>query len=200
MPDPQPSRIGLTGNIACGKSLVAEMLRELGAETIDADRVAHEIMQPGSAVLDQIAQRFGGHVINQDGSLNRPELGNIVFTDPEALADLESIVHPPTVQAILDQVATSIAPVVVIDAIKLFESGLAEHCGQIWVVYCDPETQIARLMERNGLDEASARQRINAQPPQDEKIARADVVIDNSGSIAATREQVRRAWERVPVA
>jgi dephospho-CoA kinase len=197
MANRSPFLIGITGNIACGKSLVSTMLAEFGAEVIDADHVAHEIMTPGSDVLRLIADRFGDHVLNQDGSLARQTLGQIVFSDPAALADLERITHPPTVQTILERASESTSSVVVIDAIKLFEAGLADHCHQNWVVYCDARVQRQRLMERNGLTVDQAQQRIDAQPPQEEKVRRADAVIDNSGSISETRTQVTRVWEQI---
>jgi dephospho-CoA kinase len=198
MDDSGPRLLGITGNIACGKSLVSSILGELGAEVIDADQVAHEVMQPGSAVLKQISEHFGSDVLNEDGSLNRPALGQIVFGDPAALAKLERITHPPTVCEILRRARKSLAPVVVIDAIKLFEAGLARHCDQNWTVYCDPAVQKQRLMDRNGFTEEQAEQRINAQPPQDEKTRLADRVIDNSGDVDDTREQVVRAWASIP--
>jgi dephospho-CoA kinase len=197
MPDRPPTVIGVTGNIACGKSLVSSILGEAGAEVIDADRVAHEIMAPGGVVIDEIAERFGDHVINDDGSINRAALGGIVFSDPEALQALEAITHPPTVREILKRAHESNAEIVVIDAIKLFEAGLADHCAQTWAVVCEESAQLQRLMKRNGIDEAEALRRIRAQPPQEEKRARADVVIDNSGEIEETRQQVIFAIQRL---
>jgi dephospho-CoA kinase len=200
MPERRSFVLGITGNIACGKSLVSSILAEAGAEVLDADRIAHEVMRPGSEVLQQIASQFGEEVINDDGSLNRHVLGQIVFSDPEALAMLERITHPPTVREVLRRAGQSAAPIVVIDAIKLFEAGLADHCDQNWVVYCDPLVQRQRLMERNQFTDVQARQRIDAQPLQEDKVRRADVVIDNSGDIPETREQVLRALQRTPVA
>lgn len=197
MPERRPYLLGLTGNIACGKSLVTSMLAKLGAETIDADKVAHELMQPGSEILERIAERFGAGVINDDGSLNRPELGKIVFSDREALSDLECISHPRTVAEILRRAEASTARVVVIDAIKLYEAGLADHCDESWTVYCAPEEQRRRLMSRNGFSVEDAQQRIDAQPPQQEKMKRADRVIDNSGTIDQTRQQVEVAWRDI---
>jgi dephospho-CoA kinase len=200
MPERRPYLIGLTGNIACGKSFVASILEELGAELIDADRVAHEMMSPGSELVTAIGERFGRQVINPDGSLNRPALGQIVFSDPRALDDLERLAHPPTVEEIQRRAETSGASVVVIDAIKLFEAGLADFCDENWTVYCEPTIQHQRLVERSGFSEAEARQRIDAQPPQDEKRVRADRVIDNSGEREETRRQVERAWQSIPKA
>jgi dephospho-CoA kinase len=200
MPERRPFVLGITGNIACGKSLVSSILAEAGAEVLDADRIAHEVMRPESEVLKQIASQFGEEVINADGSLNRQVLGQIVFSDPKALSTLERITHPPTVREVLRRAGESSASIVVIDAIKLFEAGLADHCDQNWVVYCDPSVQRQRLIERNQFTDAQARQRIDAQPPQEDKVRRADVVIDNSGDIPDTREQVLRALQSTPVA
>ncbi|TVR71311.1 MAG: dephospho-CoA kinase [Sphaerobacteraceae bacterium] len=195
MPEDSPQILGITGNIACGKSLVSSMLSELGADVIDADLVAHEIMKPGSETLARIAERFGQDVLNEDGSLNRPALGEIVFSDPDALADLEAITHPRTVEAILDQARASQASVVVIDAIKLYESGLSDHCRRTWVIICDPDIQKQRLIDRNQITDEDAERRISAQPPQEDKVRRADAIIDNSGDIDDTREQVILAWK-----
>ncbi len=195
----RPYVIGLTGNIACGKSLVLRALAELGAETIDADQVAREVMSRGSPVLEDVGRAFGPEVMNPDGSLDRRALARIVFSDPEQLARLESIVHPPVVELIRRRVAESRSPVVVIDAIKLFEAGLAGDCDEVWVVTCKPEQQLARLMARDRIGEDEALLRIRAQPPQEEKVHRADRVIDNSGTIEETIAQVRAAWEALPI-
>lgn len=195
----RPYVIGLTGNIACGKSLVLRTLAELGAETIDADQVAREVMSQGSPVLEEVARAFGPEIMSPDGSLDRRALARIVFSDPEQLARLEAIVHPPVVELIRRRVAESRSPVVVIDAIKLFEAGLAGDCDEVWVVTCRPEQQLARLMARDRIGEEEALLRIRAQPPQEEKVRRADRVIDNSGTIEDTIAQVRAAWEALPV-
>ncbi|MCS7051219.1 MAG: dephospho-CoA kinase [Thermomicrobium sp.] len=196
---PRPYVIGLTGNIACGKSLVLRELETLGAETIDADQVARRVTAPGSPVLAAIVAAFGSSILRPDGSLDRRALGAIVFRDPEALRQLEAITHPVIVAEIRRRIAESDRPVVVIDAIKLFESSLARECDEVWVVTCRPDQQLARLMHRDGLSEEEALARIRAQSPQEEKVARADRVIDNSGSIEATRQQVRTLWQRVLV-
>jgi dephospho-CoA kinase len=193
----RPYVIGLTGNIACGKSLVLRELAARGAETIDADQVARELTEPGSPILARIVEAFGHDILRPDGSLDRRALGAIVFRDPEALRRLEAITHPAIVAEIRRRVAQSTHPVVVVDAIKLFESSLASDCDEVWVVTCRPEQQLARLMARNGLSEEEALARIQAQPPQAEKVARADRVIDNSGSIEETRRQVEALWQEV---
>lgn len=193
----RPYVIGLTGNIACGKSLVLHELATLGAETIDADQVAREVTKPGSPVLAQIVETFGPQVVRPGGRLDRRALAAIVFRDPEALRQLEALTHPPISEAIRQRIQASSRPVVVIDAIKLFESSLAHECDEVWVVTCRPEQQLTRLMARDQLSEEEALTRIRAQSPQEEKIARADSVIDNSGSVEATLAQVRRLWQRV---
>lgn len=203
--------VGLTGGIACGKSTVVAMLAALGARTIDADRVTHRVQQPGTPTYRQIVAAFGqGILIGPGGAIDRRKLGSIVFGDPEKLRKLEEIVHPAVrteIRAFIDDVARAGAyatrlrpierPVVVLDAIKLLESGWAQECDQIWVVTCPPEQQVERLRFTRGMSEAEARQRVAAQPPQEARIARATVVIDNGGSQATTRVQVETAWQNV---
>jgi len=189
--------IGLTGNIGTGKSTVAGMLAELGAETIDADLVAHEVMRAGTPAHRQIVETFGPEVLAPDGKIDRKRLGGIVFADPAALARLEAIVHPATLKAVIQRIVSSAANVVVVEAIKLVESGMADSYDSVWVTTCRTEQQIARITEARGLSRAEAEQRVRAQPPQGKKIARADVVVDTSGSLSQTRAQVQAAWERL---
>lgn len=189
--------IGITGNIATGKSTVTRMLADLGAEVIDADQLAHQMMGPSSSLAADLERRFGPDVINEDRSINRPALGKIVFSNPEALKDLEALVHPRVVDQMIDAIHQPGPDVLVLDAIKLFEAGIADQCDTIWVVDASEETRIERVMERNGLDRETARQRVDAQPPQAEKVARADVVIDNNGSLESTEQQVLEAWRRM---
>ncbi|MBN1810922.1 MAG: dephospho-CoA kinase [Anaerolineae bacterium] len=189
--------IGLTGNIGTGKSTVARMLADLGAEAIDADQVTREVMRAGAPVHAAIVEAFGPGVLAADGEIDRRRLGDIVFADPAALARLEAIVHPATLATIGRQVAASLAEVVVVEAIKLIEAGMADGCDSVWVTTCRPEQQIARIMGVRDLSRAEAEQRVQVQPPQEEKIARADVVIDTSGTLAQTWAQVREAWERL---
>jgi len=193
----RPFLIGITGNIGTGKSTVAEMLADLGAEVIDADQVAHRVMRPGTDTHARVVEAFGRRILTPSGEIDRKALGAIVFSDPEALARLEAIVHPATLRAIGRRVATSPADVVVVEAIKLFESGLADACDSVWVVTCRRDQQIARIVSARDLTRAEAEARVEAQPPQEEKVARADVVIDNSGSLSATRQHVKAAWEDV---
>lgn len=185
--------IGLTGNIASGKSLVAAMLAELGAQVIDADEVAHECLAAGSRVAGAVAERFGTAVLLPGGSVDRRALGRIVFADPGAMADLEGIIHPPTRERILARLRDSRAAVVIIEAIKLLESPLLQSVDSVWVVTAPRELRIERLAQR-GFTPAEAAQRVEAQNPEKEKVRRADVVIPNDGSLLELRGQVRRSW------
>lgn len=190
--------IGLTGNISTGKSTVAQMLADLGAEAIDADQVTREVMRAGTPVHAAIVEVFGPGVLTAGGEIDRRRLGGVVFADPAALARLEAIVHPATLAAIDRRIAASSADVaIVVEAIKLIEAGMADGYDSVWVTTCRLEQQVARIMSARGLSQAEAQQRVQAQPPQEEKIARADVVIDTSGTLAQTRKQVRKAWERL---
>ncbi len=194
--------IGLTGNIACGKSTVLAMLREHGAAVIDADQVTRQVQQPGEPVYRQIVETFGETILVEPGGpIDRQQLGAIVFSDAQALRRLEQIVHPAVharILAWLDDAATH-ARVAVIDAVKLLEAGWKQVCDAVWVVICTPEQQLRRLMETRGMNESEARMRMMAQPSQESRVAQADVVIDNSGTLDATRAQVDAAWARIPL-
>jgi dephospho-CoA kinase len=189
--------IGLTGNIACGKSAVVAMLTGLGAEAIDGDSLAHANMGPNSPLSNALVAEFGPQVVNPDGSINRPALGAIVFSDPTKLARLEAIAWPPVLATMRAAMAREVPPVLVLDAIKLIEAGIAAECDELWVVTCSREQQIARIIARNQVDRSEAVRRIDAQPPQSEKVALADVVIDNSGTLDGTHVQVVDAWKRI---
>lgn len=192
--------IGLTGGIACGKSTVLAMLRERGAQVIDADRVTHELQRPGQPVYDQIVAAFGAGILAEpDGAIDRKRLGAIVFSDPAELRRLEQIVHPAVhahIHAWLEAVAAH-GGVAVIDAVKLLEAGWRPLCDAVWVVVCAEEQQVRRLIETRAMSEAEASTRIAAQPPQASRAAQADVVIDNSGALDATRAQVEAAWSAI---
>jgi dephospho-CoA kinase len=192
-----PYIIGLTGNIATGKSTVARMLAELGAEVIDADRLAHEVMAPGTSEWRLLVSRFGEGVLRADGSVDRRQLGEVVFRNPEALRDLESILHPGVRARIRAHFARTDAAVVVVEAIKLLEGGLYREVDTVWVVTADRPVQLRRLMTERNLTRADAEARIDGQGPQAEKVARADVVIDNSGDLSATQAQVLAAWHTI---
>lgn len=190
-------RIGLTGNIATGKSTVAEMLVELGAAHIDADRVAHAVVAPDGPAYPAVVAAFGPEILKPNGEIDRRALGTRVFANPQALARLEALVHPPTIVEVNRRIAKSDAPVVVVEAIKLLESGMAEHYDAIWVTTCPRDEQIRRLMTYRGLDRAAAMARVDAQPPQAEKLSRADVIIDTHGPLEKTRTQVEAAWAAI---
>jgi dephospho-CoA kinase len=180
--------IGLTGNLGCGKSTVAGMLRDLGVAHIDADAVAREIRQNDGEVRAAIERRFG--------TLDTRELGGIVFRDARALRDLEAILHPrirDAVRARLAELAQANVPATVVEVIKLLESPLHDACDETWVVRCEEADALRRVREARGLDEADARARLANQSPQATKVAAADVVIDGSAPLAETRQQVETA-------
>lgn len=189
--------IGLTGNIGCGKSTVASMLAELGAEVIDADRLVHQLMDPGSSSWHAIVQRFGQGVLRPDGTVDRVRLGEIVFRDRAALADLEAITHPGARKLAEERIALSRRPVVVLEAIKLIEAGWSRRVDSVWVVTCRREQQVERLKRTRGLSQAEAELRVDAQPPAAEKLKHADLVIDNSGTLEQTRRAVKAGWSRI---
>jgi len=194
--------IGLTGNIATGKSLVARMLGDLGAYVIDADELVHELQRKDAPVWAGIVGEFGEGILRADGEIDRAKLGALVFSDSEALHRLESIVHPAVGAEIERQLANLEPPdqVVVIEAIKLIEAGLHKRCNALWVVTSRPGVQLDRLMRTRGLSEADAQVRIAAQPPQSKKAALADVLIENDTTVGDLRAQVERHWKRVQVA
>ncbi len=189
--------IGLTGNIATGKSAVMRLAADQGALTIDADRVVHGILAGDTAVQKQIAAAFGDHVLDDNCQIIRPALGQIVFNDPNALVQLEQIVHPAVHQRVLDQIHTCSETVIMIEAIKLLEGKLHTICAQVWVTTCTRARQLERLQICRGLDEATAVYRIDAQNPQTDKITRADVVIDTNGLMNDTQAQFVKAWGNI---
>lgn len=188
--------IGLTGNIATGKSVVRKMLEHLGAYGVDADALVHRAMAKGAPGYAPVVETFGRWILNPEGEIDRARLGKIVFSDAEALAQLEAIVHPLVHQAVDALVRLSEQPVIVLEAIKLVESRLREACDSLWVTYAPPEIQLARLVQKRGMSPEIAHQRIGAQPPQEAKLAMADVVILNDGSYEALWRQVLNAWRK----
>ena len=192
--------IGLTGNIATGKSIVRKMLEHLGAFGIDADRLAQQAVAPGAPAYRPVIETFGKWIVGPDGKINRPSLAKIVFNDPVALARLEEITHPVVHQAIDVLLRRNQQRVAVIEAIKLLEAGYGEEVDAVWVADAPVEVRLKRLVAKRGLSEAAARLYIEAQPPQEQKLARADVVIDNSGSLENTWKQVQAAWAGLPIA
>jgi dephospho-CoA kinase len=189
--------IGLTGNIATGKSVVCWMLAYLGADVIDADLLANRAIASGSPGYLPVLKAFGNEFLALDGQIDRLKLGRKVFSDQEALKQLEDIIHPLVMQAVDILVRRSSRDVIVIEAIKLLETGLVSACDSIWVTIALPEQQLSRLIQKRGMDEAQALQRMNAQSDQELKVVKADVVIRNMGSLDETWWQVRAAWERL---
>ena len=194
---PRPFVIGVTGNIACGKSSVSRLLGEFGATVIDADRVYHELIQSGMPLQDALRSRFGDSVVGADSQIDRKALGAIVFADPAALADLDRLTHPAVVAETISRIENTSSQVVVVDAVKLYESGIAERCHEVWLVLCNPESQLARLMSRNGIDRADAERRIAAQPPLETKIIQSSRIIDNSADLQTLQGDVASAWNDV---
>jgi dephospho-CoA kinase len=185
--------IGVTGGIATGKSTVLAILRERGANTIDADAVYHDLIAPGGELVGPIVARFGELVMNDEGAIDRRALAGIVFADPAALADLDRITHPTVISRIMDMIAASQAPLVAVDAVKLIESGMHEMCDAVWLVTCMPTVQKARLMARSGLTESEAELRLAAQPDESYRRRHADVVLDNNGDLVSLRRQIEDA-------
>lgn len=189
--------IGLTGNIATGKSVVRRMLEHLGAYTIDADALSHRVISKGAPGYQPVLETFGKWLLDPDGQINRSKLGHLVFADPEALKQLEGIIHPYVRQAIDILIKRSKQRVVVIEAIKLLESPLREQCDGIWVSDAPQHVQVERLMRKRSMSEGEALQRVNLQAAQKEKLAAANVVITNNGSYDDLWKQVSEAWKNV---
>jgi dephospho-CoA kinase len=189
--------IGLTGGIASGKTSVAACLERLGAAVVDADLLSREIVEPGEPALESIVTAFGKEVLHRDGTLNRAALGEIVFSDPAARRALEAITHP-AIRARADQKLARLREAGVATAFYvaplLIEAGNAARVDEIWVVYLDRESQLARLMARDSLDRDAALRRIASQMPMEEKKKLGRVVIDNSGTREELEAQVRRLW------
>jgi len=190
--------IGLTGGIATGKSTVAKLLVERGAILIDLDAIAREVVMPGQPTLARIAERFGQAVLQEDGALDRKKLGSIVFADAEQRKALEAIIHPAIRAVMKERMAyherENPDRLIVVDVPLLFESGLQSYFEEIMVVYVSRESQLRRLIERDDLTAEEAARRLAAQMAIDDKKSLADIVIDNSGSLAWTEEQVERWW------
>jgi dephospho-CoA kinase len=190
----RPFIIGVTGNIACGKSTVMDELRRLGAETIDADAVYHQLIEPGTPLWSVLVDHFGQAITGSGGRIDRKMLGAMVFGDPRKLRKLEQLTHPAIRAAIRDLIDNHLTGVVAIDAVKLIEGGMHHDCDSVWLVRCRRDQQRLRLMARNGFTPEDAELRIGAQPSIEPKLEIADVHIDNSGGIESTLAQVRRAW------
>ncbi len=189
--------IGLTGNIATGKSVVRKMLEHLGAYGIDADALSHRAMALGAPGYQPVLDTFGRWILAPDGQIDRSRLGRVVFSDPHALQRLESIIHPLVRQAVDILIRRSKQQVVVLEAIKLLESPLRQGCDVIVVTCASPAVQLARLMQKRGMSEESARQRIASQPSQEEKMAAANYIIRTENSFEDTWRQVDTTWQAI---
>ncbi|MER6095588.1 dephospho-CoA kinase [Streptomyces sp. NPDC001728] len=191
-------KVGLTGGIGAGKSEVSRLLVSYGAVLIDADRIAREVVEPGTPGLAAVVEAFGDGVLTGEGALDRPKLGSIVFADPDRLATLNAIVHPlvGARSAELEGRAGS-GDVVVHDVPLLAENGLAPLYDLVVVVDASPETQLDRLVRLRGMAESEARNRMAAQVTRARRLEVADVVIDNDGPLDALEPQVRKVWEEL---
>lgn len=186
--------IGLTGGIACGKSMISAYLAQKGIPVIDGDLVARQIVEPGTKGLAQIVDTFGAEYLHADGTLNRAMLGSLVFADKEALQQLNAITKPLLLEAFKTQInALQAHPMIVLDVALLLEDhDYKELADQVWVVTVSPVQQLARLMKRNSYTVEEAQNRINAQMSNEERIQYADGVIDNNGTMSETIAQVER--------
>jgi len=189
--------IGLTGNIATGKSVVRRMLEHLGAYTIDADALTHRAYAKGAPGYQQVLDTFGKWLVNKDGEIDRSKLGNLVFNNPEAMTQLEQIAHPLVRQATEMLVKRSTQSVVAIEAIKLLDGNLRSMCDSIWVTNAPEEAQVERLIRKRGMSQEQALERVRMQSAQDAKVAVANIVITNTGSYDELWKQVNAAWKEV---
>ncbi|MAT99206.1 MAG: dephospho-CoA kinase [Anaerolineaceae bacterium] len=190
--------IGLTGNIATGKSAVMRLAHDYGALTIDADKIVHELMDNDATMQAAIAVAFGSEVRREDGRIDRKKLGEIAFADPTALQDLEAMTHPAVGKEVDARILASKQDIIFIEAIKLLEGHLRDICHQIWVTRCSPQRQLERLRVCRGMETEVAAVRIKAQPSQEEKVAQSDVLIDTNGLMKDTEAQFDIAWARLP--
>jgi dephospho-CoA kinase len=215
-------KVGLTGGIASGKSAVGEMLVALGAHLVQADRIAHQLMRPGEAVYNEVVRHFGGAILNRDGSVNRAKLAELAFGQPQSprqdklpgilssqvpsrVEELNRIVHPAVLRSQEEWMEAvgreDSRAVAIVEAALIIEAGAAKRFNRLIVVTCTDEQRIARFAARQNLDIDVARKeverRMAAQLPEAEKIKAADFVIDNSGSLDHTREQVQEVWKQL---
>jgi len=189
--------IGLTGNIGTGKTVVRRMLEHLGAYGIDADALAHRVIAKGGPGFNKVLEIFGQWVLGPDGEIDRKKLGRVVFDDPTALKRLEAIIHPYVIQAIDILIKRSTQSVIAVEAIKLGALGLDKDCDSVWVTTAPLEKQLQRLQEKRKMSRHEALQRINVQPPQEERVASADVVIKNDSGFEEAWALVNVAWKKL---
>jgi len=188
--------IGLTGNIGTGKSIVRKMLQHLGAYGIDADILAHEALKPNSPAHDQIIRRYGASILDTRGAVDRSKLARIVFNDKKALIDLENILHPLITTAAVNMIHHTRLPIIVIEAIKLLESDLAGLCDSIWVIAAQKQVIFERLSHERRMNHTEIQKRLSHQSTPENKRRQSDVVIDNSGDVYKTWQQVTKAWDQ----
>ncbi len=189
--------IGLTGNIATGKSVVRRMLEHLGAYTIDADALAHRAISRGAPGYQPVVDEFGKWILDKDGEIDRAKLGRVVFSDPEALRQLERLTHPLVRQAINLLAGRAKQQVIVLEAIKLLEGDLYKSCDSLWVTDAPQDVQVARLVRKRGMSPDEARQRVKMQAPQSSKLSAANVIIHNTGSYESLWQQVTAQWKKI---
>lgn len=190
--------LGLTGGIGSGKSTVSAILEELGASVVDADRIVRALQEPGAPVFEAMVEEFGPGIVASDGSLDRQAVADLVFGDDDALAKLNAIVHPAVGAAIAERLGelAETDDVVILDIPLLVESGRDDMAAVI-VVDVDPDLAVERLVEHRGFSESDARSRMARQVNREDRLAKADVVLDNSGTPAELRAQVEALWERI---
>jgi dephospho-CoA kinase len=194
-------KVGLTGGIATGKSFVLSVLAEVGCEVIDADKLAHQAIEPGQTAYFQIIEAFGEAILQSDGRIDRQKLGSIVFGVEDARLKLNSIVHPRVFEAqqkwFEEVKKRNPDAIAVVDAALMIETGSYKRFDCLVVVHCAPESQLERLMKRNNLGREAALKRIESQMPSKDKLMFADYVIDTSGTMEGTREQVGRLYRKL---
>ncbi|MBO8188040.1 dephospho-CoA kinase [Streptomyces spirodelae] len=194
-------KVGLTGGIGAGKSEVSRLFAECGAVVVDADRIAREVVAPGTPGLAEVVAEFGEEILAPDGSLDRPRLGSLVFADPDRLAALNALIHPRVGERSAELERRALAAdadaVVVHDVPLLVENGLAPLYDRVVVVDASPETQLDRLVRLRGMTEEEARARMAAQAGRQERLAVADIVIDNDGPLEKLAPRVREVWEEL---
>ncbi|MBN2075935.1 MAG: dephospho-CoA kinase [Dehalococcoidales bacterium] len=192
--------IGLTGGIGSGKSTAAEILAEFGAKVIDADKVAHEVFNPGTEGLEKVVETFGEEVLNSNGEIDRKKLGEIVFNNPSALANLNEIIHPRAYELTksrLEKFRRQGTEVVVLEVILLVEAGWDHLVDEIWVTVAKEDTVVKRLQESRGLTKEEILTRIHAQTPNEERTKYADVIIENDGSYEELKAKLNELWNRI---
>lgn len=194
-------KVGLTGGIACGKSFTLKEFERLGVSGIDADKIAHHVIEKGKPAYQEVVKAFGEGILQEDGAIDRKKLGKLVFDDPPARHRLNGIVHPYIFEeehrllAALEYPLSNLRPkIAMVDAALMIETGSYLRYDKLVVVYCRPEIQIARMLYRDQISEEDALKRINSQLPVLEKVKFADYVIENSGTLSDTREQIRQTY------